>query len=138
MKSLKWAALAAFVFLAGCSTAQLQGFQQTAGNLQANVNRLCTIATPTIASMQAASETPIPMLDKVAQAADKVCGQNVTLDTSNVRGLVTSGVPTLISLIRQSGLQADAKNSAITALIGAQTAILLLLPPEPVQASTQS
>jgi len=137
MKSIKWAAFAAFVFLAGCTTAQLQGIQQDAGNLQANVNRLCSIATPTISSMQAASETPIPALDKVAQAADKVCGQNVALDTSNVRGLVTSGVPGLISLIAQSSLSADKKNAVITGLIGAQTAILLLLPPQTTQAAAQ-
>jgi len=138
MKSLKWAALAAFVFLAGCTTAQMQGIQQTAGNLQANVARLCSIATPTIASMQAASATPIAALDTVAKDADKVCGQNVTLDTSNVRTLVTSGVPAFLALIRQSSLSTDKKNAVTTAVIGFQTAILLLLPPESVQANTQS
>jgi hypothetical protein len=138
MKSLKWAAFAAFVFLAGCTTAQLQGFQQTAGSLQDNVTRLCAIATPTIASMQAASETPIAALDTVAEDADKVCGQNVTLDTSNVRALVTTGVPAFLTLIHQSNLSTDKKNAVTTAVIGAQTAILLLLPPEPVQASAQS
>ena len=142
MRIFKIAALAAFfscpLVLAACASITPSNPAQAAANLQAKVVRICTVAQPVVGSMQAAETAPIEALDKAAGYVHSVCANTRTVDTANVTALVNSGVPLLISAIQQSHMNTDDKNVYSTALIGAQTAILLLLPPATPAATKQA
>lgn len=138
MKVLKWAAAAAFIFLAGCTSMQLQNAQQTAQQLQAPVTKVCQVAQPLIASLRLSAATDSDTLDKAAKSVDQVCNDTASIDTSSVRGLANTGVPLLIQLAQDSGLADDQKKSVTMVLTAGQLLINALLPaPDPAMAAPQ-
>jgi hypothetical protein len=131
------AAPASGVVVAAPASAVLATPAAKATALAATIDRNCQVGLPFLASLKAVQTDPaaLALLDKVSGDADKVCavaalvanpplGTTPALDLAAVKTFASAQIPSLLTLVRTSKLDDNAKTAAVLAITGAQLALL--------------